>query len=178
MFLKNIFVRFLTHRAVKKNISLRENISYENSKTAGIIYTWEGERKDEIINDFKKELEESGKKVKTICYKQGEINRNSRKNFFFNEEDFSRYGKIKSKLPSQFIQNRFDFLFHLDTTQNISIEYLLALSNARCRVSRLDYTKKEFYEFMIKTNKGDGFEQLCNQILHYTKSIISHAKQI
>lgn len=178
MFLKKIFIRFRTHLAIKKNNTLRENISFDQSKTAGIVYSWEGDRKEEIINNFKKELELSGKKVKIICYKSDEINRSSRKNYFFNEEDFSNYGNIKSSLPSRFIQIKLDFLFHLDTTQNIFIEYLLAYSKARCRVSRVDYTKKDLYEFMIKTKNGEGLEQLCNQILHYTKSITSHAKQI
>jgi len=178
MFLKKIFIKFRTLRALKKNKTLRENISFDISKTAGIIYSWEGEKKEEIINNFKKELEQSGKKVKLICYKKGEINRASRKNHFINEEDFSNYGSIKSNLPSRFIQTKLDFLFHLDTTQNIFIEYLLALSIARCRVSRADYKKKDLYEFMIKTKSGEGIEQLCDQILHYTKSIINHAKQI
>ena len=174
MLLKKFFIERKTKRAVKKSTVSRENISFRNSKSIGIIYSWEGKRKAEIINDFAKELEIAGKKVQILCFSRVDLRVIPVLVDFFRESDFSYFGKIKSNKLNDFINLRFDFLYHLDTSQNVYIENVMAHSKARCRVSRADHTKKDLYDFMIQTKGNVGIETLCNEILRYSKALINN----
>lgn len=173
--LKIYFIKYRSRRALRKNKIVRENPSFVSSRRIGIIFTWEGQKKFEIIEQFRNELELSGKKTKMIAFHNEKITPNINKLDFFCLTDFSPFGSIKSERLRYFSRGKFDFLFHLDTTQNTYIEYIMALSQAKCRVSRVDYSRKDFYDFMIKSGESEGIEQLCKQILFYTKSLVSYA---
>lgn len=173
MLFKKFFIKRKTRHAVNKSTVSRENISFKKAKSVGIIYSWEGKRKAEIINDFAKELEISGKKVRIICFSRVDLKIIPVNIDFFNEHDFHYFGSIKSNKLKEFASLRFDFLYHLDTMQNIYIENILALTEARCRVSRADHTKQHLYDFMIQIKGNMGIETLCNEILRYTKALIN-----
>jgi hypothetical protein len=172
--LRKYLVAYKSRRALKKNPVDRINPSFQAAKQIGILFTWEGERKIEIIQHFIDELKIAGKKCSVLCfyYKKEEIPPKTFK--FFTPKDFDLLGSAKTEPLHQFIDSKFDFLFHLDTLKNIYIEYILAHSHAKCRVSRLDFERKDFYDFMIKTGENEGIEHLCRHVLHYTKSLISH----
>lgn len=174
MFFKKFFIERITRQAIKKSTVSRENISFRKARTVGIIYSWEGKRKAEIIHDFEKEMKISGKKVQTLCFSRVDLKVVPVKVDFFNDDDFYYFGKMKSDSLKNFTNFRFDFLFHLDTFENIYIENVMALSNSRCRVSRADHTKKTLYDFMIQTRGNSGIEKLCNEILHYTKALVNN----
>ena len=174
MLLKKFFVERKTRHAVKKSTVTRDNISFRKAQTIGIIYSWEGKRKEEIINEFAKEMENSGKKVQTLCYSRVDLKIVPVKVDFFSEKDFDAFGNIKTDKLINFKNLRFDFLYHLDTLPNIYIENIMALSNARCRVSRADHTKKDLYDFMIQIRGTIGIDKLCHEILHYTKALVNN----
>jgi hypothetical protein len=176
MLFKKFLIKHKTRQTIKKSTVSRENISFKKAKAIGVIYSWEGKRKAEIINRFAEEMELTGKKVKMICYSRVDLKVIPVNIDYFNESNFSLSGKIKSHKLREFVDLRFDFLYHLDTTQNIYIEYVLAMSNARCRVSRADHTKKDLYDFMIQTKTHAGIETLCNEILHYTKALVNNVQ--
>lgn len=167
-------VAYKSRRALKKNPVVRINPSFHEAKQIGILFTWEGEKKVEIIQHFIDELKISGKKCSVLCfyYKKEEIPLKTFK--YFTPRDFDLFGSLKTDSLQHFMNSKFDFLFHLDTLKNIYIEYILANSQAKCRVSRLDIEKKDFYDFMIKTGENEGIEHLCRHVLHYTKSLVSH----
>lgn len=175
MLFKKFFIERRTRHALKKSTVSRENISFRKARSIGIIYSWEGKRKAEIIDDFIKEMEVSGKIVDTLCFSRVDLKIIPVEIDFFSDKDFDGFGKIKNEKLLRFSNLKFDFLFHLDTLPNPYIENLLALSHARCRVSRADYTRKEFYDFMIHIRGQIGIEKLCNEILHYTKALVNNA---
>ena len=128
------------------------------------------------IDERKKEAGRKWPEV-GICYTISNYNCHHISEFvqWFSDKDFDGFGKIKNEKLLRFSNLKFDFLFHLDTLPNTYIENLLALSHARCRVSRADYTRKEFYDFMIHIRGQIGIEKLCNEILHYTKALVNNA---
>jgi hypothetical protein len=121
-------------------------------------------------------MEISGKKVKILCYSRVDLKVIPVLINYFSDSDFYYFGNIKSNKLNSFINLPFDFLYHLDTTQNIYIENVMAKSKARCRVSRADHTKKDLYDFMIQTKGNVGIETLCNEILHYTKALVNNVQ--
>jgi hypothetical protein len=167
-------VAYNSRRALRKNPVVRINPSFEEAKQIGILFTWEGEKKMEIVQHFIQELKIADKKCHVFCfyYNNEEIPLKTYK--YFTPKDFDFLGRVKTESLQQFINTKFDFLFHLDTLKNVYIEYILAHSQAKCRVSRLDFERKDFYDFMIKTAENEGIEHLCRHILHYTKSLVSH----
>ncbi len=174
MLFKKHFIERKTKLAIKKSTVSRDNISYRKAQSIGIIYSWEGKRKAEIIDEFAKEMEISGKKVQILCYSRVDLKIVPVKIDFFSDKDFDNFGKIKSEKLNNFKNLRFDFLYHLDTLPNVYIENIMALSNARCRVSRADHTRKDLYDFMIQIRGNVGIEKLCHEILHYTKALVNN----
>jgi len=172
--LRKYLVEYNSRRALKKNPIARINPSFQDAKQIGILFTWEGEKKVELIQHFINELKISGKKSTVLCFYKIKENIPSKTFKFFTPQDFDHFGSAKSEAITQFINVQFDFLFHLDTLKNVYIEYILARSKAKCRVSRLDYESKDFYDFMIKTGDNEGIEHLCRHLLHYTKSLVNH----
>lgn len=176
MLFKKFFIIKKTKQALRKNIISRENISFRKASTVGIIYTWEGKRKAEIIHDFAREMEISGKKVEVLCFSRVDLRVVPVEVDFFSDSDYYYLGGIKNERLLRFVNARFDFLFHLDTNENIYIENVMALSQARCRVSRADFSKKALYDFMIQTKGHVGIEKLCSDILHYTKALVNNVR--
>jgi hypothetical protein len=174
MLFKKHFIERKTKLAIKKSTVSRDNISYRKAQSIGIIYSWEGKRKAEIIDEFAKEMEISGKSVQILCYSRVDLKIVPVKIDFFSDKDFDNFGKIKSEKLNNFKNLRFDFLYHLDTLPNVYIENIMALSNARCRVSRADHTRKDLYDFMIQIRGNVGIEKLCHEILHYTKALVNN----
>ena len=174
MLFKKHFIERKTKLAIKKSTVSRDNISYRKAQSIGIIYSWEGKRKAEIIDEFAKEMEISGKSVQILCYSRVDLKIVPVKIDFFSDKDFDNFGKIKSEKLNNFKNLRFDFLYHLDTLPNVYIENIMALSNARCRVSRADPTRKDLYDFMIQIRGNVGIEKLCHEILHYTKALVNN----
>ena len=175
MLFKSIFIKYRTKFALKRLKINRENISFSGAKNVGVLFTYRSSDQIDIITHFIKELELSGKKVKCLVYRKGKAEQWDNAYEYYNERDFSTLGKIENEYAQHFINAKFDFLFHLDMQANISLDYVLANCHARCRVSGANQNRHEFYDFMIKVEEGKGLDELCKQILHYTKSIINYA---
>lgn len=174
--IKKHIIRYRSRRALKKNPVKRENPSFHSARHIGIIFTWEGEKKTEIIQKFLQELDLTGKNFETLCFlpssaRQVQVPEAFR---FFTKNDFNALGTIRSEFVQGFIDKKFDFLFHLDTLSNIYIENIMARCQAKCRVSSYDLSRKDYYDFMIKAGENQAIDQLCREILHYTKSLVAY----
>lgn len=165
---------------VKKRIVIRNkhdriNPSFSKAKNIGLIYTWEGNPKREVVDEFIKELDTDGKDVFVACFlRDPKIPEPPGNDLTLTRNDFNYFGSIKSEKLLNFIAQNFDFLFHLDTEENIFIENILARSMACCRIGRYDNHKKEYYDFMIDIGRNQKIEILCSEMMKYTKLIVTH----
>lgn len=107
---KKLFIERNTKRAIKKSTVSRDNISFKKAQSIGIIYSWEGKRKAEIINEFAKEMDMSGKKVQILCYSRVDLKIVPVEVDFFSEKDFDNFGNLKSEKLKNFKNLRFDFI--------------------------------------------------------------------
>ncbi len=173
---KDSIIRYRSRRSLKNNKVERENPSFYAARIIGVIFTWEGEKKGEVIRKLLEELDLAGKKFEVLSYHPHPDSDTKPPEAFniFTKKDFSYFGLIRSEKIDQFINTKFDFLFHLDTLSNLYIENILARCQAKCRVSRFDLSRKEYYDFMIKAGDNQAIDQLCKQIMHYTKSLVAH----
>lgn len=172
---KEKIFNLLRRRILVRNKQERLNPSFFNAKKIGLIYTWEGDLKREAIDDFIKVMEISGKEVSTACFYRSLKNITPYDDdLVVTRKDFKLFGGIKSEEAINFIDQKFDFLFHLDLNGNIFIENMLARCNACCRVGRYEELKKDYYDFMIEVGSDKKIEKLCEEMLKYTKLLVTY----
>ncbi len=162
-------------RIIVKNKHERINPSFFNARKIGLIYTWDGNSKREVVEDFIKVMNVAGKEVHTACfYKSIKKLEPLENDLIITRNDFKLFGGIRSNELMDFINQKFDFLFHLDIQGNIFIENILARSKACCRVGRFDERKKDYYDFMIDVGSDRKIEKLCSEMLKYTKLLVTY----
>jgi len=143
--------------------------SYEQAKKIGIIYTYEGDKKEEAI-DHIISLINNEKEVDVLCYMNKRENASS-KNPTFRIEQLNNWGKFSSEEASHFLNSPFDFLIHLDFELNEIMKNMLIHTKAKCRVGFHSEIGNDYYELMIGMNKSAGTSNFAEQILKYVKAI-------
>ncbi len=143
--------------------------SYEQSQSIGIIYTFEGDKKEETIDMLLNTLGEN-KHVDVLCFMDmREIT--SSKHPSFHIEQLNNWGKIDSEEATKFSETSFDYLIHLDFEMNEIMKSLLNRTKAKCRVGFYSEKAEQYYELMIGINKSAGTTNFAEQIIKYIKSI-------
>ncbi len=173
--IKRYIIDHLNNRVNRKNKIPHINTSFREAKEFGLLFTWEGEEKYSQLLGVIKFLEIHNKNVELLCYVK-----NSKENFtpelpVYFDRDITMWGKVKSRTLDAFIMKPYDFLWHLDLYQNTLVQYVLSRTHARCRVGKTNIDCQQYYELMIGSPGENNYKDLCEQVLHYTKSIITYA---
>jgi hypothetical protein len=174
-FLKHKLLDYLNKKANAKNKIPHLNTSFTNSKEIGLIFTWEGDSKYAQVLELIKFLEIHGKNVELLCYLRNPKEQNLPGITFYRDRDVSIFGRSRSGEFTDFLSKPFDFLLHLDLHPAIMIQYVLSRTHAKCRVGKNDMENQQFYELMIQPAEEENFKDYCDQVLHYTKSIMTYA---
>lgn len=167
--MKLTFLKYRTNSLLKKNKSLRENLSYKKAQTIGIIFSVEDKLKHDGIKDLVKKFEHDGKKVQVIEYLPVKKENYEFLFDFFSDKDLSFWGNITSANAVKFSDSAFDFLYYIDVTPNPLILNLLARSNAKCRVGKFWDENRPFFEMMIESN--GNVRVLMDNMYTYTSQL-------
>lgn len=151
----------------KKNIP--PIIPFDEAKKLGIIYTWEGQKKEEELDSFI-QLIGKNKTVDVLCFNPTKENIDT-KHSIISISDLTALGKLNSELAQEFTNKCFDFVFHFDFELNDIIRSILVQTNARCRVGHHSVDDSAYYELMIGINKSVGMSNFAEQIVKYIKAI-------
>ncbi len=169
---------FNTLSSIKKS-KARQPIGYKQAKSIGIIFNIEDINKHKAIKRFISMLEDDGKSVQVLSF-LGKGRDNHEFLFeFITDEDITMWGSISNEVALKFIENKFDFLFHLDSKRLDIAENILSKCNARCRVgmpaSESDHriNVEKFYEIIILPKKDVTIDYQLDEILHYIKKVTS-----
>ena len=173
--IKRYLIDYINNRINRKNRIPHLNISFRDAKEFGLLFTWENEEKYSQVKEVVKFLEIHSKNAELLCFVKNPKDKFSRELSVFFEKDISMFGKVKSRAVEGFITKTYDFLWHLDLDCNSMIQYILSRTHARCRIGKADPESQQFYEMMIASENGINFKELCEQVLHYTKSITTYA---
>ncbi|MEP1032579.1 hypothetical protein [Ekhidna sp.] len=141
--IKNIF---LNHKG-KPTIATKEHCTYSEATNIGILY-----HADEFNNETIKKLEELLKGDGKTVAKIGYADKPSEDPLIFYKKDISGTGNIKKDNLSFFINQTFDFLISLDTSENINYKYVLAISKATCKVG---FETEQYYDLLQLSLKMD-----------------------
>ncbi|MEO9484510.1 MAG: hypothetical protein ABJG47_13725 [Ekhidna sp.] len=158
--IKNIF---LNHKG-KATIAAREHCTYLEASSIGILYNSE-EFSTEVIT----KLEELLKSDKKDVARMGYTDKPSEEKLIFSKKDISGTGTVKKDNLSFFINQTFDFLISLDTSENINYKYVLALSKATCKVG---FETEKYYDLLqLSLKMDDSKPKAVANIVRYLKMI-------
>lgn len=153
----------------KSNIN-RSSLNYGDARNIGIIFSVVDKEKHEAIKQFIRKLEEEGKKVTVLSYlAKGKENYEFRFDFF-TESDLSFWGNFTIGSVINFVENNFDYLFHIDLEPNLMIENILARSKAKCRIGKFVGNVSDIYDLMIKP-EDENIQNLIEQMHYYTRKL-------
>lgn len=150
------------------NRALRQSGSYDSAENIGIIYFNDDQAKIEDAEKLGTLFKMDGKKVKTIAYEH----KNSIKHLpydTFTKSNFDFWGKFIGKPLQDFASAEFDFLICLDQIPNVSVQSVLAHSQARCRVGRNNEGNQTTFELLFDSPDEGG--QWVNNIYQYIKKL-------
>jgi hypothetical protein len=86
--------------------------------------------------------------------------------------DLRLWGAITHPQARDFVNTPFDYLYQVDLQGHPMVDYLLAKSQAKCRVGYYDTSRTGLFEMMVKFDKrttGNDLDSLIAQMVHYTQ---------
>lgn len=163
------FLKSRTSRQLRKNKLQRNNIPYKKAQTVGVIFTIEDRQKHDQVKEFIHKLEQDGKEVQVIAFLPNKKENHEFLFDFFTLKDLSFWGKVTSHNALKFSETPFDYLYYLDIEPNPLLLYLLARSQARCRVGRYWISGEPYFELMIDCEKNthsliEGIHKYATQL--------------
>lgn len=144
--------------------------SFAEASSIGIIYTYEGIKKEAIISAFIEKIKQE-RNVESLCFNPDKTIILDTERPVFNIYELSMLGKINSPDTVSFLGEKFEYLFHLDFELSDITEVLLIKSKARCRIGLHSNSFGNPYELMIGINKSAGLDNLIEQMLKYVNAL-------
>ncbi len=158
--IKNLFLK---HKG-KPTIADKEHCTYAEASNIGILYN-SNEFNSDTIGKLEELLKNDGKDVAKI----GFADKPSENVLIFNKKDISGTGSIKKDNLNFFINQSFDFLISLDTSENLNYKYVLALSKAICKIGIETKQYNDLLQLSLKMDESKS-KSVAN-IVRYLKMI-------
>ncbi|SNS69612.1 hypothetical protein SAMN05421640_0890 [Ekhidna lutea] len=154
---------FLKYKG-KPTIAEKEHCTYAEASNIGILYN-SNEFGSETINKLEELLKNDGKNVAKIGFAE----KPSENALIFNRKDISGTGNIKKDNLNFFINQSFDFLISLDTSENLNYKYVLAISKAICKVG---FETEQYYDLLqLSLRMDDSKPKAVTNMVRYLKMI-------
>lgn len=164
--LKKAIIRYKTRDNIKSR-SLRQSVTYDQSKTIAICYSDQFGKLD-TLERLIHQLQLDGKQVSRMVFchypKKG-----CTSHPYFTSKNISFYGQIKKEEVSSFLQENYDFALCFDESNHYIINYIFSLIRAKCRVGVMHPDRKNLFELMVIADKKGA--DLSNEVLRYLKMI-------
>ena len=165
-----------TKQLAKRRSVLRTNVGFQQAHDIGILFNASTMQQYDAISRLVAQLEKLGKRVIGLCYATTPVVANSPFPII-TDRDVKLWGTVAHPQAKVFIGTPFDYLYQLDLEGHPILDYLLAKSNAKCRVGHYSTARSNLFEIMItlsrEQGKGSDVEVLIEQMLHYTQLLVA-----
>jgi hypothetical protein len=171
--IKHNILSYKVKRGQKKSEFLHQAYTYNKLRKVGVIFSFDDLKKHEAVKNFIKTLKADGIEVTSLAYKA----RNTQ-NFefyfdFFEDKDIGFFGSIDNPYFQSFLKQKFEYLFCLDDSLNLYMQYLLVHSKSDTRIGAYQPQQDQatFFELMIKPKESGNTKILTEEIIHYVRKI-------
>ncbi|TAH17546.1 MAG: hypothetical protein EAZ08_13555 [Cytophagales bacterium] len=173
-FIKKTFLDWKIKKAInlQKNIR-RQTLNYDEASIIGVLLKSEDPAMTQAVQNFLQRLAKDHKKVTVVVYhttSENVINFQFQ-HYSFTEKEIDNWGSIRSEIVENFILQSFDYLYCISKEEEPVFQYILAKSQAKCRIGKYNPKNEVFFEMMINQKPEQGIDIFIEQALHYTKSI-------
>lgn len=166
---------FLFHRQVGKRGRTKMVMGLDESKRIGIIFDAGTAADHRLVAGFVKTLQDYGKKVSCLGYvpqKKLPGYLLSQMNWsFFQAGDFKWDLSLKTVALNDFIDDPFDILLDLSSTDLFLAKYVAALSAAKYKVGKYKTDQLEIYDLLMQVPDTVSLQEYINNITHYLRII-------
>lgn len=172
--IKEKLLAFYTKRLLKARYTVRTNVGFRQAHNLGILYQGDSQKKHEAIHDLVHQLSQLGKKVTALCYTPPSAPVINLSMPTITHQDVGLLGKITNPQAQVFISTPFDYLYQVDLVSNPVLDYLVAKSQAKCRVGYYTPTRVALFEVMVAFDrkKADNeTDALIAQMMQYTQML-------
>jgi hypothetical protein len=159
-------------RLVKTRRVMRISVGFQQAQSMGILYSADDPQKHEVVHHFATQLNKLGKKVGGLCCAIAPLQAHHLDFPTITLRDLRLWGAITHPQAQDFVNTPFDYLYQVDLQGHPMVDYLLAKSQAKCRVGYYDASRTGLFEMMVKFDKrttGNDLDSLIAQMVHYTQ---------
>ena len=171
--IKHKILNYKIKRGQKKSEFLHQAYPYNELKKVGVIFSINDLKKHEAIKNFIKILKADGIEVLALAYRPKDTQNFEFYFDFFEDKDVGFFGKIENPYFQSFLNQKLEYLFCLDDSLNLYMQYLLVHSKSDTRIGayQVDAEDASFFELMIKPQQGGNTKNLTEEIIHYVRKI-------
>ena len=165
--IKEPILKYKTKKALNKP-NKKQSTTFESAKSIGFLFDNNDNYKK--TKSFIEKLTNEGKST-IILIRSKEKEAPTSKHYV--HKDFNWSGSVSSERVSNFIKTKFDYLFMLNDEIHYLNQYILASSEAKCRVGLNKEEFQPFFELMFENSNKESIDKFYNTVKSYLDKIKS-----
>ena len=172
--LRHKIAEYFLNSEIKNSERNREVHNIRSARRVGVIYDATNRETYETVKKFIHYLKEERKQVSTLGFidtkDENQLITPKLEYDFFSRIDLNWLNRPNKLEVDNFIEERFDILIDLNTSNCFPLKYICALSKAKFKVGKFG-VENRLYDFMVNIEEGVSFKQFIVQLRHYLKMI-------
>ncbi len=169
--LKNYFYRRTLDERVK-NLNVKHNIiNWNDAKSIGIVYDSTNADNDTVIAGFAQRLREQNKVVEILGFVNDKKIDTKDGVTVFNKKNLTWTEVPDDERVEKFVAQKFDLLLGCFIGENLPLEFVTRISNARWRVGAYVENKTDCYDMMVNVSGKTELPYLIEQTTYFLNQI-------
>lgn len=156
--------RYFLNKAMAHHKHTAHAMNYANARYVGILFDASEPSNIATVKQFAQQLKGNGKNVEVLALFKNKKQVGEQVLDHFTLADTSFFRVPRQGVLGGFANKPFDLLLSLHTNPSLPLEYLSAMSMAKCRVGRYIPNKTICYDLMAFVKDGSDLRELIKQI--------------
>ncbi len=142
-----------------------------DAKSIGIVYDSSNSDNDIIITKFAETLRNQKKTVEILAFVNDTKTEHKADVLVFNKKSLTWLMIPKNEQVEKFAEKKFDLLLASFTEENLPLEYVAAISQAKWRLGTYAKDKTDFYDMMISLGGRNELSYFLEQTTHFLNQV-------
>lgn len=169
--IRNYFYKRTLEERVK-NLHVKHNvINLNDAKSIGIVYDSTIPENDTVIAGFAHKLREQNKQVEILGFVNDKKTDTKEGVTIFNKKNLNWTQAPAGERVEKFALQKFDLLLGCFTGENLPLEFVTRISNARWRVGAYVENKTDCYDMMVNVSGKNDLPYLIEQTTYFLNQI-------